>query len=69
MRVAVAGVSDDVGAFVADLAHLGDAVGEVGIVVAWKFDLVGETFMEVVGAKRGVLYFVKLHIYYLSNSS
>jgi hypothetical protein len=67
--VAVAGVSDDVGAFVADLTHLGDAVGEVSIVVAGKFDLVGETFMEVVGAEGGVLYFVKLHIYYLSNSS
>ena len=62
VRVSIAGVADDVGAFVANFAHLGDAVGEVGIVVAGKFDLVSETFVKVVGTERGVFDIVPLHI-------
>ena len=55
-------VSDNVSAFVTNFTHLRDAMREVLVVVAGKFYLVRETFMEVVGAKRWIFYVVPLHI-------
>ena len=55
-------IFDDVGALVADLAHLRDAMSATGGVLALKFDFVGETFVEIMRTKRCVLHFMDLHI-------
>lgn len=48
-------ILDDVGALVADLAELADAVGQLGSVAAGELHLVGETLVEIVAAQRTVL--------------
>lgn len=58
------GVLDDVGAFVADFATLRDAVRQVLVVEAGQFDLIGETFVEIMPAQRRVLRFMPLHIHF-----
>jgi hypothetical protein len=55
-------IGDDVGAFVADFAILGDLVDGVGLLLAGQLDYVGQTLLEVVGAEGTVLDLVVDHI-------
>ena len=62
MGVDLVRIFDDVGALIADFAHLRDAMSAAVFVLALKFDFVGEAFVEIMRTKRCVLHFMDLHI-------
>lgn len=49
------GILDDLGALVADLPELGDAVHKSVLLVAVQLDLVGQALLKIMAAEGGVL--------------
>lgn len=55
-------IFDNVCAFITYFSHLRDMMNAVAVVFTVELDLIGETFVKVMGAESGVLNLMNLHI-------